>query len=66
MIKQLQELLDKLSFLTENANLGGTKNSYTNYYFQKYTESLDSMNKLLQFYTDINIKLKTNKLKKDI
>lgn len=66
MIKQLQELHDKLSFLTENGNFGDTKNFYTNYYFQKYTESLDSMNKLLQFYTDINIKLKTNKLKKDI
>lgn len=46
MIKQLQELHDKLSFLTENGNLGDTKNFYTNYYFQKYTESLDSMNKL--------------------
>ena len=46
MIKQLQELHDKLSFLTENGNLGDTKNFYTNYYFQKYTELLDSMNKL--------------------
>lgn len=46
MIKQLQELHDKVSFLTENGNLGDTKNLYTTYHFQKYTESLDSINKL--------------------